>query len=50
VAEIVSHGEFRTLPDEKLVGLIVERSNLDRDAARDALALIRGELAPNEVV
>lgn len=39
---IVSDAELETLSDEKLVALIEARSNLEGDAAREALAIIRG--------
>ncbi len=49
VAEIITKIELETLSDGELVRLIVERSSLDEDAAREALAIIRGE-SPDDVV
>jgi len=40
--ELVTNDELRTLSDDELVALIVKRSNLDAEAAREALAIIRG--------
>jgi hypothetical protein len=40
--EIVTEEELRTLSDEELVALIMERSSLDEARAREALSIIRG--------
>jgi hypothetical protein len=40
--EIVTQEELASLSDERLVRLIMERSNLDEEQARETLALIRG--------
>ena len=40
--ELVSEQERRDLPDDELVALIISRSNLDEERAREALAIIRG--------
>jgi hypothetical protein len=42
MAEIVTPDELRTLSDRELVALIVQRSSLDEERAREALALLRG--------
>lgn len=39
--EIVIPAELDSLPDDELVRLIMERSNLDEERAREALAIIR---------
>lgn len=49
MAEIVTKTELDTLSDDALVDLIQARSSLERDAAREALAIIRREL-PDDVV
>lgn len=43
MSEIVTQKELRELSDDELVRLIEERSNLRDDAAREALAIIRGD-------
>ena len=40
--EIVTPEELAELSHDELVALIVKRSNLDAEAAREALALLRG--------
>jgi len=40
--EIVSEQELASLSDEELVRLIMERSSLDEERAREALAIVRG--------
>jgi hypothetical protein len=42
VSEIVTPEELDSLSDRELVALITRRSNLDEEAAREALAIIRG--------
>jgi hypothetical protein len=49
MGEIVTKAELDTLTDVELVALIQERSSLERDAAREALAIIRNDL-PADVV
>lgn len=50
MSEIVTPTELKTLLDRQLVELIMERSNLDRDGAREALTIIRGEIPENVTV
>jgi hypothetical protein len=40
--ELVSEAELETLSDSELVALIVSRSSLDEESAREALSIIRG--------
>jgi hypothetical protein len=42
--DVVSVAELASLSDGQLVTLIVERSNLDEGAAREALMIIRDEI------
>jgi hypothetical protein len=42
MSEIVTPEELRTLSDDELVALILQRSSLDQERAREALAIIRG--------
>jgi hypothetical protein len=44
VADLLSAKELETLPQERLLELIQERSSIDADRAPEALAIIRGEL------
>jgi hypothetical protein len=39
---VVSRKELRDLPDEGLITLIIERTNLDEKAAREVLDVTRG--------
>ncbi len=47
---LLSTAELATLQDTELVALIEARSNLDGDAAREALAILRGEIPEDTVV
>lgn len=49
MSEIVTKTELATLTDEELIALIEERSSLGHDAAREALAVIRGEVSDGDV-
>jgi hypothetical protein len=44
MSEIVTDEELASLSDDELVALIVARSNLDRERAREALTIIRDEV------
>lgn len=48
--EIVTQDELESLGDGELVELIMDRSNLDVDAAREALAIIRDDVPDGEIV
>jgi hypothetical protein len=50
MSEIVTPHELATLTDAQLVALIAERSNLDGDAAREALTIIRGDVPADTVL
>jgi len=49
MSEIVTKAELHELTDDELVDVVVARSSLEPDAAREALAIIRGEI-PDDVV
>jgi len=42
--EIVTEAELAALDDDTLIELLVQRSSLDLEAAREALEIIRGGL------